>query len=176
MDYREQVAHHEAAHAWTAHYYGAGLPEGGIDLDAGSSDEGASVHATVHLFNQNESLPVDEQMALLLTNLQIICAGAASDAKLKGIEPDEALRQQSGDEDVALKLLAQSPLIDKTDQSKAEKEIDLVLSVAVTEIARLLDKPETWSVVQKLARGVLDAGGKLSKLDIERLLAPEQGT
>jgi hypothetical protein len=176
MGYREQVAHHEAAHAWTAHYYGAGLAEGGINLDTHSSGEGASRSIGVHLFNQDASLPVDEQMALLLTNLQIICAGAASDAKLKGIEPDEALRQEPGDEDVALKLLAQSPLIDKTDQSRADKEIDLVLSVAVTEIARLLDKPETWSVVQRLARGVLEAGGKLSKVDIERLLGPGQGT
>jgi hypothetical protein len=175
IDYREQVAHREAAQAWTAHYYGAGLPEGGIELDAPSSAERVAGNAGVHLFTQDASLSAAEQMTLLLTNLQIVCAGAASDAKLTGIEPDEALRQQPSDQDVALTLLAQSPLIDKMDQSNADKEIDLVLSVAITEIARLLDEPETWSAVQKLARGVLDAGGKLSKADIELLLDSGQG-
>jgi len=167
MDYREQVAHHEAAHAVLAIRYNMGI-SGGIDLDAATSVDGAFGNAAVNLIVLDAELPIKEQRLDLARNLAVVCAGAASDARVKQIAPGDALDAQPGDYRFAVEAAMASSLVADPDEADyVVKEVGL--SHAVAEIA----KPDVWAVISRVAAAVLDAGGRLSQADIEALaIAP----
>jgi len=167
MNYREKVAHHEAAHAVIALHVGFGISEG-IDLDAPSSSvDGAFGNVGAYTADYDPALPPEVQRDDLLRNLQVFCAGAASDARNSGVEPREALSKQPGDEDAAIGMLEASPLIG------AKAENDHVLNLALQRVVTLLDRPEVWAKVERVARACLKAGGKLSKAEIELVYAQD---
>jgi hypothetical protein len=170
MQYRERVAHHEAAHMVLAVQIGAGIGDQGMDLNAPTSTEGAYGNATVMLLIHDASQTIEEQKEDLLRNLVIICAGAASDAKLMVRPLREALRRQPGDEKDARKLIAQSPLTEKNDEHTRREEEELLLNKALELAARQLEKPIVWKTIQEVARATLNEGGRLTKPQIEAII------
>jgi hypothetical protein len=116
MDYSERVAYHEAAHAVLAHRLGAQVLQQGIDITAPSSVEGAYGKAAVSVFAHEDTLDETEQRRAVVHSLAIICAGAASDAKILGRALPEALAQQPGDENVARNFLKSNPLIETPEE------------------------------------------------------------
>lgn len=170
MEFRERVAHHEAAHAVVAVRLGASVVEQGINLDATTSMEGAYGNAAVNIFQHDSDLSMEEQQQDLMRNLIIVCAGAASDAKLKGKPLREALHEQPGDERVALKLLADSSLTEKEDQSVRQKEETVLLDKALELAEKQLGNPIVWKAIQEVARASLNAGGRLAKPQIDEIL------
>ena len=165
MDDRKKVAHHEAAHAVVAHSVGAGIVEGGIDIDAPSSVEGAYGRTAVNIFAHEESLTETQQKESVIHSLAIICAGAASDARLLNRPLDEALAAQSADASEAKKFLADNPLVE------TPEEAEFLLKEAMRYTAKILDRPEIWSAIELVAEECIKNDGKLSKAQIEGLLA-----
>lgn len=163
MNHREQVAHHEAAHAVLAIRAGIGV-SGGIDLDAPTSVDGAFGQAAVSLLVLDDSLPVDEQRLDLARNLSIICAGAASDARIKGVTPLEALEAQPGDYGVALQH-AQSCSVVENEEEAQYAVTEVGLSHAVREVARV----EVWAAIERVATAVIASGGRLEKDQVTTL-------
>ena len=164
---RIRVAHHEAAHVVLALRSSAGLSEHGIDLDAPTTVEDAYGIASVNVFDHDESVDEEQQRALLINSLAIICAGAASDAKLRGSALWASLRRQQGDRNAALKLLTASPLIDATNK----KEIVFVLRGTLKKTAQTLDDPAVWNEVKIVAQATLDSGGRLTRSQIEQAVS-----
>src|SRR5438552_2718456 len=111
MQHRERIAHHEAAHVVMAWFWGAGVLDQGMDIDAPSSVEGAYGRAAVSLFLDDEGFDFEERARDLLRNLTIIFAGAASDAKIAGKSLNAAIDDQPGDKNVALHLLKHSTTV-----------------------------------------------------------------
>jgi hypothetical protein len=166
MIYRERVAHHEAAHVVMSARSGASVPERGIDVDAPSSVEGARGNAMIHLFEDDPNLKEEDRQKLLMANLAMVCAGAVSDAKIMGRPLREALKIQKGDENVALELLNNSPL------SGTKQIAEKILASVLAKVERVFRNKTVWNAVQQLARECLKAGGRLSKVQIENILAP----
>ncbi|WP_460448299.1 hypothetical protein [Alsobacter sp. SYSU BS001988] len=81
------------------------MAEHGIDLNAPSSANDAFGHAGVLLIDDDDQLPLETQQWDLIRNFMVICAGAASDAKITGMEIGEALSRQVSDHNVALQAL-----------------------------------------------------------------------
>jgi hypothetical protein len=155
MNDREKVAHHEAAHAVLSIRAGFGV-SGGIDLDAPTSVGGAYGNAAVNLLELDDALPEHEQRMDLARNIAVICAGAASDAKISGIEPCKALRAQPGDLKVALEHAGGSTMV------RSPKEaVHVVMRIGLLQAVRLINCPEVWLAVERVAAAVLAAGGKL---------------
>lgn len=171
MDQRTRVAHHEAAHIWVANHQGAGIPEVGLNIDAPSSVEGAFGHAWVHFFEIDPGMDEIEQMELLARNTRIICAGAASDAKITGVELRQALENQPGDQALAIQRLRASPLIQREESDQAAKLVELILTNSLDRVAKLFAMKENWEAVRRVALAAIRAGGKLSKSEIEAALA-----
>jgi hypothetical protein len=171
MEHRARIAHHEAAHVVLAVFYGTGVNEQGIDLNASTSVEGAYGNAAVNLFAHDASLEQQEQQKDLLRNLCIVCAGAASDAKILNRSLREALSQQPGDEKVALRLLAQSTLISRENKSDAQKkEEECILEIALEKARDILGKTDVWALVEEIAQECLRKGGHLTKAEIEAMV------
>lgn len=162
MEDRAKVAHHEAAHAVLAYVWDLGLADG-IDLDAATSVEGAFGNVQVYVRAIDGSLPEEVQQADLICNLSVYCAGAASDAKIKQIDPFEALRAQPGDFGEALRHARSSPLL--TDEAMALAAVKVGLATAVG----WLEKPYIWVRVERVANAALEVRGKLGKDEIEAL-------
>src|SRR4051794_22135660 len=110
MNYREQVAHHEAAHAIMGISLGPGI-SGGIDLDATTSVAGATGNIMASLFVPDATLPEEEQRRDLMRNLMIFCAGAASDARITGRSLADALKMQPGDQSAAREHAKLHPIL-----------------------------------------------------------------
>lgn len=163
MNEREQVAHHEAAHAVLAIRAGIGV-SGGIDLDAPTSVDGAFGQAAVNLLMLDDSLPVEEQKLDLARNLSIICAGAASDALITGATPLEALEAQPGDYSVALQHARSSSMVE-SDEEAFYVVTELGLSHAIKEVARV----EVWAAIERIATAVIASGGQLEKDQVTAL-------
>ncbi len=134
---------------------GYGL-SGGIDLDAPTSVSGAFGTAAVNLLILDDTLSEDAQRLDLARNLAVICAGAAADAKVSGIDPVDALRAQPGDHALALDHALRSSIV----QSEEEAEY-VVLNIGLGQAVRLLDQFEIWAAVERVAAAVLAASGKL---------------
>lgn len=172
MDYREQVAHHEAAHVVVSHIFGGGPTGHGIDLDAPTSVAGAFGNAGVATLIHDPDLPEDEQRKDLGRNVAIILAGAAADARTKGCAIDEALQAQPSDVQIARDTIALSSLISTADRDPAEvqKEREIVFQIGCQLAEQRLARPDVWALVEKIAKACLANGGKLSKQQIEDLL------
>jgi hypothetical protein len=160
---REQIAHHEAAHAVLAIRAGVGV-SGGIDLDAPTSVDGAFGQAAVNLLVLDDSLPVNEQRLDLARNLSIICAGAASDARITGAKPLEALEAQPGDYSLALQHARSSSVVESEEEAK-HVVTEVGLSHAVKEVARA----EVWAAIKRIATAVIASGGQLGKDQVTTL-------
>jgi hypothetical protein len=163
MNDRERVAHHEAAHAVLSLRAGFGV-SGGIDLDAQTSVEGAFGNAAVALSMLDADLPTAQQQMELGRNLSVICAGAASDARILEIDPEDALLAQPGDYGVAIQYAAGSSIIGNV--KDAEYVVtQIALPVAVRDVGR----PEVWQAIERLAAALLEAGGRLDRDQVEAL-------
>ena len=167
MEFRRRVAHHEAAHAVIAYLHGLGLSEHGIDLDAETSVEGAYGGAGVLLIAPDPEAEAAAERLALFQNLMVVCAGAASDAKIELRELRAALSAQPGDERVALSLLAESTTIEAETTEEREAQTSYVLQLALGHVREKLDKPEVWNAVTSLADKVVRNGGVLSKSQID---------
>lgn len=163
MNHTEQVAYHEAAHAVLAIHYGMGL-SGGIDLNAETSVDGAFGNVAVNLWQFDSSTSLQEQKSVLVCNLAVICAGAASDAKLKGIPLTSALDAQPGDYKKAVEIARTCGL------AADEYEVDfMVKEVGLVRASRDAEKREVWEAIVRVATATLEAGGKLSKEKVAAL-------
>lgn len=160
MNHRERVAHHEAAHAVIAIFYKAGLTAHGIDLNAPTSVQGASGNAGVNIYVPDFSDPEPELRITCISNLAIICAGAAADARIEGTPLRGALASQTGDEAVARQEAARYPFC------STPAEIEGALVVALDVVWNVLAKPHVWSAVEALAAKLLAQGGKLSSRQV----------
>lgn len=167
---RRQIAHHEAAHAIAGIWYGMGI-SGGIDLDASTSVAGAQGNVGVNLFLPDDALPDALQRQDLMRNLAVICAGAASDARLTGRSLEEAIAAQPGDRQAARDLIRTHPLVEAEPDDQVDELVGLLLERAMMMAARLLAKDEVWCVVEEVAASCLSAGGTISKADIETIAA-----
>ncbi|EIZ81893.1 hypothetical protein WYO_5481 [Methylobacterium sp. GXF4] len=172
MEYREQVAHHEAAHVVISHIFGGGPTGHGIDLDAPTSVAGAFGNAGVATLIHDPDLPEDEQRKNLGRNVAIILAGAVADTRTKGCAVDEALQAQPSDVRIAQDTIALSPLISTADRDPAEvqEERKIVFQVGLQLAEQRLARPDIWAQVVTIATACLANGGKLSKQQIEKLL------
>ena len=170
MNYRERVAHHEAAHAVLAHRLGAGVLPEGINLDAPTQMPGAFGNAAVNLLDHDSTLYPAEQQKDLLRNLAVVCAGAASDSKITGKPLSQALSDQPGDEKLARRLLDETPLIGTRDPQQRQAEQALVLDAALERAAHELADPVVWRAIEKVAQATVNAGGRLTKQQIEVVL------
>jgi hypothetical protein len=160
LDEKERVAHHEAAHVVIAVLYGIAPTMHGIDLNVPTSAPGAFGNAGVATFDYDASLPGQQQRLDLVRNLAIICAGAASDARILSRPLDEALRAQVSDHQAARGYLALSPLI------SSEAEADYILEIGLARAAKLLDDNENWLLVETIAKAALGNDGALSRDEI----------
>jgi hypothetical protein len=167
MDDRTRVAYHEAAHAVLAYRLGGHVLEPGIDIDAPSSVTGAYGRAGVTVFAHDDRLDEREQQTAVKHSVAIMCAGAASDAKILGRNLPDALAHQPGDEKAARELLKSSPSV------TSPEEIEVVLQGGLKYAARLLERSEIWKAIDAVAQACLKAGGNLSKVEIDRLLDAE---
>lgn len=165
MNDRERIAYHEAAHVTVAVEVGLSVQDGGMDIDAPSSVDGAYGRALLHFFQQRWAQIDEDHAEVLLANLTVALAGAVSDAKFLGNTLRQSLRDQQGDEAQARKLIVEATGIDNED------EIERVLEMALKKTEAVLNNPRLWRKVEKLARSVIEAGGKLSKIEIERALS-----
>lgn len=163
MNHREQVAHHEAAHAVLAICAGIGV-NGGIDLDAPTSVDGAFGQAAVKLLVLDSSLSVAEQRQDLARNLKIICAGAASDARIKGITPLEALQAQPGDYGVALQHARSSAVVESEEEAQY-----VVTEVGLPHAVDALSRVEVWAAIERVASAVIVSGGRLDQNQLEAI-------
>lgn len=163
MEHREQVAHHEAAHAVVALYLGMGVC-GGIDLDAVTSMEGAFGNAAVNLFVADPSLPLEDQRLDLIRNLAVICAGAASDAKVKGETLENALEAQLGDRAVAIDHARAHPIVGSDEEAE-----HVVMKLGLPHAGTLVGKASVWDAIVRVAEAALSAGGKLDAAEVTAL-------
>lgn len=163
MNHREQVAHHEAAHAVLAICAGIGV-NGGIDLDASTSVDGAFGQAAVNLLVIDNSMSVAEQRQDLARNLKIICAGAASDARIKGITPLEALQAQPGDYGVALRHARSSAVVESEEEAQY-----VVNEVGLSHAVEALSRAEVWAAIERVAAAVIVSGGRLDQNQVEAI-------
>lgn len=172
MEYREQVAHHEAAHVVISHIFGGGPTGHGIDLDAPTSVPGAFGNAGVATLIHDPDLPEKEQKIDLGRNVAIILAGAAADARTKGCAIDEALQSQPSDVRIARDTIARSPLIPTAgrDPAEVQEEREIVFRIGLQLAEQRLARPDIWAQVETIATACLANGGKLSKQQIEQLL------
>jgi hypothetical protein len=157
----KRIAHHEAAHSVMAILYGAGL-SGGIDLTAPTSVPGSFGVSAVSLFEPDPSLSEAEQQLEVVRSLVIICAGAASDAKLEGLTLQQAIAGQPGDLGVAQEHAKLHPIV-------SDGEIDYVIDIALSRAAQVLDRAEVWDAVEAVASAALANDGKLDRIAIEEL-------
>lgn len=165
MNDRERIAFHEAAHVTVAVEAGLSVQDGGIDIDAPSSVDGAYGRALLHFFQQRRAQIDEDNAQVLLVNLTVALAGAVSDSKFLGKTLRQSLRDQSGDEAEARKLIVEATAIDKED------EIERILEMALKKTEAVLNNSRLWRKVETLAKSVMEAGGKLSKIEIEAALS-----
>lgn len=172
MDYREQVAHHEAAHVVISHIFGGGPTEHGIDINAPSSMLGAFGNAGVQKLVHDPSLPEQEQRNNLTKNVAITCAGAAADARTVNRSLKQALQMQPSDLRVAQAEIARSPLIQIAGRSPSAVQVDRndALQAGLDTAEHHVARPDVWALVEKIAKACLANSGKLSKEEIEKLL------
>lgn len=161
MTERERIAHHEAAHAVLALYFGMTL-SCGIDLDGATSVAGASGTVGVNLFVADLNVPEAEQQIDLVRNLAVFCAGAASDAKLRGEQPDYALTKQPGDRKAAIAHALNHPLV------SSMEEAEYVVSMALTKASQYLEKDEIWDWIARVAAACV-LSSKMQQPAIEAL-------
>jgi hypothetical protein len=165
MNDRLKVAHHEAAHAVVAYTVGAGI-HAGIDLDTPSSVGGAFGCAAVNIFSPpREDEGLQEAQEILLSNIKIVCAGAASDAKILRRDIYKALDEQPGDKSFAEELLKNSPLIGSLEEAQ------FVLNKGLCLVEKMLQDPQIWGAVESIAQNCIKEKGRLSKIEIEKILA-----
>ncbi|MCJ2115710.1 hypothetical protein MKK65_03730 [Methylobacterium sp. J-001] len=172
MNYREQVAHHEAAHVVISHIFRGGPTAHGIDINAPSSMIGAFGNAGVQKLVHDPALPKEEQRNDLIKNVAMTCAGAAADARTMNRPLTQALLMQLGDLKVAQTEIAQSPLIPTSGRSPSTVQVDRdeALQAGLETAEHHLARPDIWALVEKIAKACLANGGKLSKEEIEDLL------
>jgi hypothetical protein len=169
MTTRSQIAHHEAAHVVVASLYGLEVDDQGINLDAETSVAGARGNSGVKLIDLTLSAE-DDLITDLAQNMAIICAGAASDAKITGATPANALAHQPGDFSVAMEMAHTYPYL--MSDANYPEAIKYGLLMAVDQ----LNKPDVWAVVESIAAACLEStDGRLSSADIEVLLQPLYG-
>lgn len=77
----------------------------------------------------------------------------------------KALAAQSADASEAKKFLANNPLVE------TPEEAEFLLKEAMRYTAKILDRPEIWSAIELVAEECIKNDGKLSKAQIEGLLA-----
>ncbi len=109
-----------------------------------------------------------EQFRDLGNLLAVTLAGAASDARIKGIDPMEALRDQPGDLQVAKDFCSQYPFAQSDGQATA---LHYGMQIAIKK----LEKSEAWAAVCAVARACLAANGQLTKEQIEDVALPILG-
>ncbi|MEJ0050185.1 MAG: hypothetical protein WDN02_03040 [Methylovirgula sp.] len=168
MDYRGQVAHHEAPHAVIALMTRLGLSQDGMDIDAPTSVPGAFGKTGVMTHGAELEQPESDQFNDLGRLLAVTLAGAVSDAKLKGLSPSDALQAQPGDLAVAKRFCTEYPFAQDEGEAVA---LDRGLQIA----AKRLAEPGAWDAVCAVAKACLARGGKLSKLEIEDIALPILG-
>lgn len=168
MNLREQVAHHEAAHAVVALHTRLGLSSYGMDIDAPASVPGAFGKTGVMTFAADLTQPEADQFKDLGVLLAVTLAGAASDAKINSITLHHALQCQPGDLSVAKNLCAEYPFACGDQEAVA---LDHGLQLA----AKALAKAEVWSAICAVAKACLANGGNLSKEQIETVALPILG-
>ena len=165
MDHREQVAHHEAAHAVMALIVRHGLSHHGMDIDAPPSVPGATGQTGVMTFAADLTQPEADQFKDLGALLAVTLAGAAADARIKGVSLWDALQAQPGDLGVAQGFCAEYPFARGPDEAMA---LQMGLEIAEKRLAW----PGAWDAVCAVAASCLAAGGKLTKAEIEAVALP----
>jgi hypothetical protein len=165
MEYREQVAHHEAAHAVMALIVRHGLSHHGMDIDAPSSVSGATGKTGVMTFAADLNQPEADQFNDLGALLAVTLAGAAADARIRGVDLWNALQAQPGDLGAAQVFCAQYPFAQGPDEAMALK---MGLEIAEKRLAW----PGAWDAVCAVAAACLAAGGRLTKAEIEAVALP----
>jgi len=168
VDHRQQVAHHEAAHAVAALVTRVGLSRYGMDLDAETSAPGAYGRTGTMTFAADLDQPEADQFKDLGDLLAITLAGAVSDARLKGVSASDALQAQPGDLGVAKEYCARYPF------SQGEHEA-LALQMGLEIASQRLSAAGGWDAVSAVANACLANGGKLSKQQIEDIALPILG-
>ena len=168
MDHREQVAHHEAAHAVVALVTGLGLSSLGMDIDAPTSVAGTNGRTGVMTFAADLDQPVADQFKDLGALLAVTLAGAASDARIQGGSLMDALKAQPGDLAVAKGFCAKYPFAQGNGEAAA-------LTNGLDIAASNLDRDGSWDAVCAVAKACLAKGGKLSKEEIEDVALPILG-
>lgn len=161
LTHREIVAHHEAAHSVIAVCCGPGV-SGGIDLNAATSVAGAFGNTKVYLFAPDASQPIGVQERDALRNAAIICAGAASDAKLHAIGLNQALVAQPGDHAFVHSHLATHPCVPAGD-------IVSVVAVGLATADFHLAKAHVWDAVESVATACLSNGGTIDAATIRAI-------
>jgi hypothetical protein len=170
VEYRTQVAYHEAAHIVVSVAFRLEVPDRGIDLDSATSVEGAHGNALVNLIVDDPGLSQAERRNDLVRNLAIVCAGAASDARLLGRSLRDALRQQPSDESVALDLIRASPLLSSDENGSPDTEGEFVLALGLETAESKLQSPSVWAAVETIAKAAVRAGGQLTRAEIQKNL------
>jgi hypothetical protein len=166
MKPRDRIAHHEAAHVVMSVLQGLSVPERGIDIDAPTSVPGATGNVMVNLFNVDANADELVRRALIVSNLEIVCAGAVSDAKIRGRPLRDALRRQPSDERLALELLRNSSLLEEPGEAEA------LINRALKRVEARFKNKRVWDAIHELAKACIKTGGRLSKLQIEQVLGP----
>lgn len=164
MNYKEEVAHHEAAHVVMSHLFGGGPATNGININTASSVQGASGNAGVCLIVHDETLCLEDQHHNLIRNVAIICAGAAADARTTKVSIEEAMKAQPSDWAAAWAEINNSPLVTTSEEGA------IVYDLGVQQADRALKIGSNWDLVEKIAKACVANNGMLSKSDIDDLL------
>jgi hypothetical protein len=151
---------HEAAHAVFSYRATKRVGDRGIDL-AHRPEHSARGGAACFLFEDDPELPLADRKLLLMSNLKIICAGPACDAKLTGKSLGQSLRDQWSDHRNAVRQLMDAKIIERANEATAIAEMVTVLRLALEAARKSLDTPEVWALIVSVGKAVQEAAGKL---------------
>jgi hypothetical protein len=151
---------HEAAHAVISYRATKRVTDAGIDL-AHRTHPGARGGVSCFLFEDDPQLSLADRRLLLMSNLKIICAGPACDAKLTGKSLERSLRDQWSDHQDAVGQLMDAKIIERTNEATARLEMVTVLRLALEAVRKSLDNPVVWELIETVGKSVQEAGGKL---------------
>lgn len=169
----ERIAHHEAAHAVLTILAGLDVAAEGIDLAYTNPSTGSSGGLFGNLFDidlsalKSPELETQQQENMKEINLNgaIVAAGAASDAKLLGLDPWEALQEQPSDLRMMRNLLKRAQL------SSSPKVEEAHIRSQLREAVLALQNPIFWEAIEAVATAVLTRS-PLPGTDIETIAVP----
>jgi hypothetical protein len=135
------------------------IPAPGINLDHENIDTGGLGHVTATLYESSDLRSIspyerdaarEAEFPYARRNLLSVLAGAASDAKLLGEPPRDALEQQPGDHGEARRIL--ESLAFSPDQ------VEDAISSALTTLQEAFDDPSVWGAIEEIAARAQETG------------------